>query len=98
MPRTLESRQSYTLGLQNLTEMESLAVTTSDTVDLPNGPCQALRALGAGNINVNLTGGGTAVLTGLVAGQIVRCDVSRVLATSTTVTAGIQALYPAGNL
>lgn len=52
---------------------------------------------GAGNVNINLASGGTAVLTGLSAGQIVRVNASRILATSTTAT-GIKALYPAGNL
>lgn len=97
MPKTLESRASYTLGLQNMTEMESLAVTPADGTDLPNGPAIGLRVTGAGNVNLNLAGGGTAVLTGLSAGQIVRCDVARVLSTSTTAT-GIFAIYPGGNL
>ena len=77
-------------------EYESGAVTPSDSVDLPlTSIGEGARALfigGAGNVNVNLTGGGTAVLTGLTAGQLVVVAVSRVLATSTTATA-IQALY-----
>lgn len=73
-------------------DFDGYAVTTSDTVDLPNGICRGLYVTTAGNVNVNLEGGGTAVLTGLAAGQFVRVSVSRVLATSTTAT-GIYALY-----
>ena len=77
-------------------EYQSNPVTPSDSVDLvaapDGGSCRGLYITGAGNVNVNLLGGGTAVLTGLSAGQYVVCGVSRVLATSTTAT-GIQALY-----
>lgn len=77
-------------------QYDSNPVTPSDSADLPEGPngqdCRALYIGGAGNVSVNLRGGGTAVLTGLSAGQIVVCAVTRVLATSTTATA-IMALY-----
>lgn len=66
-------------------------VTPSDSVDLPNGITRGLLAVTAGNINVNLAGGGTAVLTGLAVGQMVAVAVSRVLATSTTAT--VSAAY-----
>lgn len=71
---------------------DGYAVTPSDGTDLPNGPCQALQCTVGGNINVQLAGGGTAVLTGLTAGQIVLCAAQRVMSTSTTAT-GINALY-----
>ena len=51
-----------------------------------------LRGIGAGNVNVNLVGGGTAVLTSLSAGQIIEVGAQRILNTSTTAT-GIFALY-----
>lgn len=77
-------------------QYDSNPVTPSDAVDLVEGPngqdCRALYITGAGNVNVNLRGGGTAVLTGLSAGQTVVCAITRVLATSTTAT-GILALY-----
>ena len=73
-------------------DYDGYAVTASDSADLPNGPCKALYVTGAGNVNVNLVGGGTAVLTGLSAGQIIEVAAQRVLATSTTAT-GIFALY-----
>lgn len=73
-------------------DYDGYAVTTSDSVDLPNGPCKALYVTGAGNVNVNLVGGGTAVLTSLSAGQIIEVGAQRVLTTSTTAT-GIFALY-----
>jgi hypothetical protein len=73
-------------------DFDGYAVTTSDSADLPNGICRGIYVTGAGNVNVNLESGGTAVLTGLSAGQFVRISVSRILATSTTAT-GIYALY-----
>lgn len=97
MPNQLYAKQSYTPGVTNVTERTGVAVTPSDSADLPNGACRAISVTGAGNVNVNLASGGTAVLTGLSAGQIVEINVSRILSTSTTAT-GISALYPAGNL
>lgn len=78
-------------------EYDSYAVTTSDTVDLPNGPCDALVCTGAGNISAQLVIGGTTVLatstlSTIPANTILPIQVSRVLATSTTAT-GIFALY-----
>lgn len=71
---------------------EGYAVTPSDANDLGNGPCNAIYVAGAGNVNINLYGGGTAVLTGLSAGQIVEINAQRILNTNTTAT-GIFALY-----
>lgn len=65
-------------------DLNLLPVTPSDTVDLPGGPTSGLLVTTAGNVNVNLQGGGTAVLTGLVLGQLLPITVTRVLATSTT--------------
>lgn len=77
-------------------EYQSNPVTPSDSVDLlpapDGGTCRGLRIGGAGNVNVDLLGGGTAVLTGLSAGQYVVVGVTRVRATSTTAT-NILALY-----
>jgi hypothetical protein len=80
---------------EEFAEYDSYDVTPADGSDLPAGNSLGTKALyvtGAGNINVQLAGGGTAVLTGLVAGQILPIAVTRVLATSTTAT-GIKALY-----
>lgn len=75
---------------------DSFAVTPDDATDLPlndqGRTVRRIRVTGAGNVNVNLNGGGTAVLTGLSAGQAVLCNVTRILSTSTTAT-GIVALY-----
>lgn len=97
MPNKQFSKSAYTLGVNPQTERTGVAVTPDDSNDLPNGPCRGLYVTGSGNVNVNLAGGGTAVLTGLSAGQIVDINATRVLATSTTAT-GVYALYPAGNL
>lgn len=73
-------------------DYDGAAVTPADGSDLPGGACVALYITGAGNVNVQLVGGGTAVLTSLSAGQYVIAGVTRVLSTSTTAT-GIFALY-----
>lgn len=89
----LSTRASGTgSGRSQRQDYNGLAVTPADGTDLPGGPAVGLLATGAGNINVNLEGGGTAVLTGLSAGQILDVAVTRVLSTSTTAT-GIVALY-----
>ncbi|MEO8154715.1 MAG: hypothetical protein ABI605_16715 [Rhizobacter sp.] len=73
--------------------------TPSDSVDVPvgpggtNTPNVGFAITGAGgNVAVQLPGGGTATLTGLVTGQIVDCAVKRILATGTT-AAGVIPLY-----
>jgi hypothetical protein len=76
-------------------DYDGYPVTPSDTVNLSNGPCRALNVTTAGNVAVNLVGGGTATLTGLSAGQIIEVAAQRVLATGTT-AAGIFALYNGG--
>lgn len=108
MPQ-LFSQVGYTPGIKQQSELKGYAVTTSDSTDLQHRSysvsagaiayeaCTAIYVTVAGNVNVNLAGGGTAVLTGLSAGQIVRVNATRILATNTTAT-GIFALYPAGNL
>jgi len=73
-------------------DYDGYAVTASDSADLGNGPCRAIYVTGAGNVNINLVGGGTALLTSLSAGQIIEVAAQRILATSTTAT-GIFALY-----
>ena len=73
-------------------DYDGYAVTPADGTDLGNGPCKALYVTVGGNVNINLVGGGTAVLTGLTAGQIIEVAAQRVLATSTTAT-GVFALY-----
>ncbi len=79
-------------SMQQYPDFDGYAVTPDDNNDLPNGPCKAIYVAGAGNVNINLLGGGTAVLTGLAAGQVVNVQAQRILATSTTAT-GISALY-----
>ena len=82
-------------------DYETFAVTPADGADLPSGlvggltgtrPTKAIKVTGAGNVSVQLFGGGTAVLTGLVAGQLLMIAVTRILATGTTAT-GVLALY-----
>lgn len=97
MPNQLFDSKFYSKDAQQRSELSGVAVTPADGTDLPNGSCTAIYVTGAGNVNVNLAGGGTAVLTGLSAGQTIHVPASRILATSTTAT-GIFALYPAGNL
>lgn len=78
-------------------DYETMPITPSDTVDVPTGGGngklpRALQCTGAGNVSVNLFGGGTAVLTGLAAGQRILLSFTRVLATGTTAT-GILAEF-----
>ena len=96
MPNLHFAQTTRTKGLDQVKQYQGEAITASDSTDLPSGICHAIYVTGAGNVNVNLAGGGTAVLTGLTAGQIVRVAASRILATSTTAT-GIFALYEASN-
>lgn len=70
-------------------EYDSYPVTPADGTDLPFVNSQGTKGLyigGGGNVNVNLAGGGTAVLTGVVTGQLLPIAVTRVLSTSTTAT------------
>lgn len=98
MPNQLFDQKFYSKDVnQQRSELSGVAVTPADGSDLPNGVCEAIFVTAGGNVNVNLASGGTAVLTGLSAGQIVYCRASRILATSTTAT-GIFALYVASNL
>jgi hypothetical protein len=68
------------------------AITPSDSNNLPSGPCDAIYVATAGNVSIVINGGGTAILTGLSVGQIVRVQAARINATGTTAT-GISALY-----
>lgn len=97
MGNKLFAKQTYTVGIDSVTERNGVAVTADDSNDLPNGPCKAIYVTGSGDVAVNLSGGGTATLTSLAAGQIVHVGASRILSTGTTAT-GIYALYPAGSL
>jgi len=82
-------------NLRGLPDYDGYAVTPADGTDLGNGPTAAIYVTGAGNVNIQLAGGGTAVLTSLSAGQIVEVAAQRILSTSTTAT-GIFALYNGG--
>ena len=72
--------------------------TPSDTTDVPvgsggnNTPCVGVYVTTAGNVSLQLSAGGTAVLSGLAAGQITTIGVKRILATGTTCT-GVVPLY-----
>lgn len=71
---------------------DSGSIAASDSVDIPlnasGRTIREIKVLSAGNVSVQLVGGGTAVLTGLSAGQSVLISATRVMATGTTVTAG----------
>lgn len=98
MPMQCTTSMGYFVSGRGPTEgvYDSIAVTPSDVTDIPvndqGRTPRRLKVTGAGNVAVNLSGGGTATLTGLTAGQLVLCAVTRVLATGTTAT-GIIALY-----
>ncbi len=77
-------------------EYAALDITPADGTDIALGPngtkAIGLIVTGAGNVNVDLDGGGTAVLTSLVANTIYVVGIQRIRSTSTTAT-GIRALY-----
>lgn len=80
-------------------DYDGTACTPADGTDLVNGACAAFYVTGAGNVTLDVlnsldttASAGTAVFTGLVAGQIVLCATRRIKATGTTAT-GIFALY-----
>jgi hypothetical protein len=106
MPNQLFDQKFYTGNSQQKSELQSIAVTPSDSADLPNGVCDAIFVTGAGNISIdipnisNATGATTtqtAQVIAIAANSIMHVPASRIRATSTTAT-GIQALYKAGNL
>jgi hypothetical protein len=68
------------------------AISASDTVNLPDGVCDAILVNGAGNVVVVLENDETTTITGVVAGTILPLTVKRVNATSTTAT-NMYALY-----
>lgn len=68
-----------------------VAVTLSDTVDLPTKPCRGLMATTAGAIKVTLLDGTTAVLS-IAVGTVLRISATRVWSTGTT-AAGVSAGY-----
>lgn len=106
MPNQVFDQKFYTKDNQNRSEWQGVAVTASDSVDLPNGVCDAIYATVAGNVsldlpNVALADGTvtsrTAIVIAMAANSILYVRASRVRATSTTAT-GIFALYHGGNL
>jgi hypothetical protein len=71
-------------------EYQSNPYTPSDSADIPTAPdggdCRAIYVGGAGNVAINCSGGGTALYTGMSAGQRIVCNPTRILATGTTAT------------
>lgn len=106
MPNLNFDQKLYTLTNQQHSEYQGAAVTTSDTVDLPSGTCDAIFATVAGNVSLDLpnvavtdgtTTSRTAIVIAMAANSILFVRATRVRATSTTAT-GIYALYKASNL
>lgn len=106
MPNLNFDQKFYTKDNQQHSELQGVAVTPSDSADLPNGVCDAVFVTGAGNIsfdipNVSFPAGTTTTQTAQViavaANSIAHIPASRIRSTSTTAT-GIYALYKAGNL
>jgi hypothetical protein len=66
--------------------MDAVAITPSDTLDIPNGPVRALWIGGAGNVALQSGGGTTVVFVGCGGGTVLPVTASRVMATATTAT------------
>lgn len=74
---------------------DAIAVTPSDTVDIPTTPAKPVRAVwigGAGNLRVDTADGTDVTFTGCLAGSLIPISVTRVYSTSTTATS-IVAVY-----
>jgi hypothetical protein len=69
----------------------AVAVTPNDGTDLTN-VSRGIIAGSTGNISVNMSGSGSAVVIAVVAGQLYPIAVSRILATGTSAT-GIVAIW-----
>lgn len=69
----------------------ALAVTASDSADLPSGVCRALYVGTTGNINVDMSDGQTVLFSNVPVG-IFPINAKRVRSTSTT-AGNIVALY-----
>jgi hypothetical protein len=68
-----------------------VAVTTSDTVNLPAG-CRGIFVGGAGNLALRSAGGSVVTFTGVLPGTFLPVGPQRVMATNTTATL-LVALY-----
>ena len=75
------------------TDFDGVAVTPSNSVDLPNGPCYGIYVTGAGDVAINIDGAGTktAVVT-FPANTLILVPATRIKVTATTAT-GIYAIY-----
>jgi hypothetical protein len=75
------------------TDYDGVAVTPSNSVDLPNGPCYGIYVTGAGDVAINIDGAGTktAIVT-FPANTLILVPATRIKVTSTTAT-GIYAIY-----
>lgn len=71
---------------------DAFAISTSDTVDLPQGICVAIYIGAAGNVKLITGLGSTVTFVGLNAGTILPVTASRVFATLTTASS-LVALY-----
>lgn len=69
----------------------AVAVTPSDSTDLTN-VTRAIVVGGNGNVSVNMSGSGSAVVISMTAGTIYPLAVSRILSTGTAAT-GIVAIW-----
>jgi hypothetical protein len=68
-----------------LSARNAVAVTPSNDDDLTY-TSRAVFVGGAGNLNVDMAGGDTVLLTGLLAGSFLPISVNRIRSTSTTAT------------
>lgn len=68
------------------------AVTPHATLELPDGPCRALKIGGAGNISIIARDDTDAVILAVAAGELLPIQARAVRATGTTAT-GIVAIY-----
>lgn len=81
------------MKIENFSYRQGVAITPSDTANLPGGTARGLYTGAGGAIVLRMDDSAiTLTLTGVPAGQILPLTTSRVLATGTTAT-GLIALY-----
>lgn len=71
---------------------DAAAVTPSDTVDLPDGPCRGIYVGGAGAVKIVTTNGSTVTFAAVPVGTFMRVGAVRIFSTGTTAT-NLLALY-----
>jgi len=91
MAASLTAKQGRWGASMSIPGRSVVAVSPSDSADLPDGECRALYVTVAGNVVFIAADDSASVTWPVTAGQIIPVCVKRVLATNTTAT--VHAIY-----